>query len=51
MHGYEAGDKGGVLRELATGPSGTLYYLVAMDKDDPSKTGVVFTDDEIEPDV
>jgi len=27
------------------------YYLVKMDKDEPSKTGVVFTADEIEPDV
>lgn len=53
MHGYEAGDKGMVLRALAAGPSGALYYLVAMDKDDPTKTGVVFTDEEIEldPDV
>jgi hypothetical protein len=51
MHGYQPGDKGLMLRELAAGPGGTRYYLVRMDKDDPTKSGVVFTDDEIEPDV
>jgi hypothetical protein len=51
MRGYQPGDKGMVLRELAAGSNGTLYFLVKMDKDDPSKTGGVFTDDEIEPDV
>jgi hypothetical protein len=51
MHGYQPGDKGVVERELAAGPSGTRYYLVRMDKDDPTRSGVVFTDDEIEPDV
>jgi hypothetical protein len=51
MAGYQPGDKGMVMREVADGPSGTRYYVVAMDKDDPQKTGVVFSDDEIEPDV
>jgi hypothetical protein len=51
MAGYQPGDKGTVMREVADGPSGTRYYVVAMDKDDPQKTGVVFSDDEIEPDV
>jgi hypothetical protein len=50
MHGYQPGDKGTVLRELTAGPSGAYYYVVAMDKDDLSKSGVVFSDDEIEPD-
>jgi hypothetical protein len=55
MQGYQPGEKGVVLRELLremlVGISGTRYYLVAMDQDDPSKMGVVFLADEIEPDV
>jgi len=51
MYGYHAGDKGTVLRELATGAGGTLYYLVAMDKDGTARTVAVFAADEIEPDV
>ena len=50
MHGYQPGDKGMVLRRVVTGPSGACYYVVVMDKDDGSKSGVVFSDDEIEPD-
>jgi hypothetical protein len=50
MHGYKPSDKGVVLREIIAGPSGAFYYVVAMDKDAPSKSGVVFSDDEIEPD-
>jgi hypothetical protein len=50
MSGYQPGDKGSVPREVADGPSGTHYYVVAMDKDDPTKSGVVFSDDEIEAD-
>jgi hypothetical protein len=50
MHGYMPGDKGVVLREVITGPSGTSYFVVAMDKGSPSHSGVVFSDDEIEPD-
>jgi hypothetical protein len=47
----QPGDKGMVLRELLTSPNGTRYYLVRMDKDEPGKTGVVCTADEIEPEV
>jgi hypothetical protein len=50
MHGYKPGDKGVVLREIIAGPSGAFYYVVAMDKDTLSTSGVVFSDDEIEPD-
>ena len=48
MRGYHPGDKGLLVRELASDSSGTRYYLVRMEKDDPSKTGVVVTADEIE---
>jgi hypothetical protein len=48
---YLPGDKGTVLREVVSTSRGTLYFLVAMDKDDPSKSGVVFRHDEIEADV
>jgi hypothetical protein len=51
MHAYHVGDKGMVLRQVAVDPGGTWYYLVKMDKDDPAKTGVIFTAGEIEPDV
>jgi hypothetical protein len=50
MHGYQPGDKAEVLREITAGPSGACYYVVAMDKDGLSQSGVVFSDDEIEPD-
>ena len=50
MHGYQPGDKGMVLRRVATGPSGACYYVVAMNKDEGSNSGVVFSDDEIEAD-
>ena len=32
MCGYQPGDKGTVLSEVTAGPSGTCYYVVAMDK-------------------
>jgi hypothetical protein len=51
MHGYQPGDKGVVLRQIVAGPSGAYYYVVAMDEGSPSQSGVVFSDDEIEPDV
>jgi hypothetical protein len=51
MYGYQAGDKGTVLRELATVAGGTSYYQVAMDKDGPAGAVAVFAADEIEPDV
>jgi hypothetical protein len=46
--GYQPGEKGTVQREVVSTSRGTLYYLVSMDKDDPSNSGVVFADDEIE---
>ena len=49
--GYQVGDKGTVLREVVTTSRGTLYYLVAKDRDDPNHSGVVFRHDEIEPDL
>jgi hypothetical protein len=49
--GYQLGDKGTVLREVVSTSRGTLYFLVAMDKDDPSHSGVIFRHDEIELDV
>lgn len=48
--GYRPGDKGIVLRVLGAGPGGDFSYLVAMEKDDPDQKGVVFAEDEIEPD-
>jgi hypothetical protein len=51
QQGYQPGDQGTVVCELAMGLQSVLYFLVAMDKDDPSQTGQVFTDAEIEPDV
>lgn len=50
MHGYQPGDKGTVLRQVTSTPRGTLYYLVAMDKDGLTKTGSVFAAEEIEVD-
>jgi hypothetical protein len=48
--GYQPGDRGIVLREVVSTARGALYYAVAMDKDDPTKSGAVFQCDEIEPD-
>ncbi len=48
--GYQVGDKGTVLREVVSTSRGTLYFLIAMDKDDPSHSGVIFRHDEIESD-
>jgi hypothetical protein len=50
MYGYQPGDKGTIVREAIRAPSGTRYYLVAMDKDNPTHAGVVFAEREIEPD-
>jgi hypothetical protein len=50
LHGYQAGDKGTVLREAISTPRGTLYYLIAMDRDELTQTGRVFTAEEIEVD-
>lgn len=51
MHGYQAGDKGTVLRELTAAAGAALYYLVAMDKGGPARMVAVFATDEIEPDL
>jgi hypothetical protein len=48
--GYLPGDKGTVTRGPHTGPSGTSYFKVTMDKDDPASRGATFAADEIEPD-
>jgi hypothetical protein len=48
---YQPRDKGTVLRAGSQPSIGRRYYLVAMDKDGPDATGVLFGDDEIEPDV
>ena len=50
MYGYQPGDKGTIVREAFRAPSGTRYYLVAMDKDTPAHAGVVFNAEEIEAD-
>ena len=50
MCGYRPGDKGTIVREAVRAPSGTRYYLVAMDEDNPAHAGVVFAEREIEPD-
>jgi len=49
--GYQPGDKGTVVRGASTATiTGERYYTVIMDKDEPDATGVVFAEDEIEPD-
>jgi hypothetical protein len=50
LHGYRPGNTGIVLCQVFAGPRGACCYLVAMDQDDPAASGVVFTDEEIEPD-
>jgi hypothetical protein len=50
--GYQTGDKGEVLWASASSRmKGERYYTVAMDKDSPDHTGIVFTESELEPDV
>jgi len=51
LHGYLPGDKGTVLHVSALITTGSTYYTVAMDKDGPGAAGVIFAEDEIEPDV
>ena len=49
--GYQPGDMGTVVRGASTATiTGERYYTVIMDKDEPDATGVVFAEDEIEPD-
>lgn len=47
--GYETGDKGTVLSGPHTAPSGTLYYLLRMDRDATEESSL-FTANEIERD-
>ena len=47
---YPAGERGTVNLGPKTSASGATYYLLVMDKDDPSDT-VLFKAEEIEPDV
>jgi hypothetical protein len=49
--GYQPGDKGTVLRTPPPAATGVPNFLVAMDKDKPDDTGVLFAAHEIEPDV
>jgi hypothetical protein len=51
VEGYAPGDKGTVLRTPPPVVRGMSNYLVAMDKDKPDDTGVLFAAHEIEPDV
>jgi hypothetical protein len=46
-HLFQTGNRS---REASATPAGVRYYAAAMDKDDPTKSGTVFADDEIEPD-
>jgi hypothetical protein len=48
MANYQPGDKGTVLRIVRANPTGARYYAVVMDKDQPMKSGVIFTEGEIE---
>jgi hypothetical protein len=51
LAGYQPGDKGTVVRLSVSAATGERYYTVAMDKDDPTASGAVFTEGEIEADV
>jgi hypothetical protein len=51
LAGYQPGDKGTVLRASVSAATGERYYTVAMDKDGPDATGVLFAEGEIESDV
>ena len=48
MAGYQAGDRGTITRASTSAANGRHYYTVAMDKDDPTHTGAVFTEGEID---
>ncbi len=45
---YHTGDKGTVLRTLILHDGGLPFCMVAMDKDAPSTSGILFNTDEIE---
>lgn len=51
QNGYHVGDEGAILRVETLATTRIRYYLVAMDKDGPEATGVLFNADDIEPDV
>jgi hypothetical protein len=52
VKGYRPGDRGQVLfRASSPTLDGKRFYTVAMDKDDMAPEWIVFTEDEIEPDV
>jgi hypothetical protein len=51
LAGYQPGDKGTVARLSMSAATGERYYTVTMDKGEPDSTGVIFAEDEIEPDV
>jgi hypothetical protein len=50
MAGYQSGDQGTVLRVSISAATGERNYTVAMDKDGPDATAVLFTEGEIEAD-
>ena len=50
-HGYQAGDKGIVPRVATPMATDINHELLAMDKDGPEATRVLFNTDEIGPDV
>jgi hypothetical protein len=52
VKGYRPGDRGKVLFQASLPTlDGKRFYTVAMDKDDTAPEWIVFTEDEIEPDV
>ena len=51
LAGYQPGDRGTVLRASVSASTGERYYTVAMDKDDPTASGAVVAEGEIEADV
>jgi hypothetical protein len=46
--GYRPGTKGTVLRAASSLTAGERSYHMAMDKDEPNATGVLFAQSEIE---
>ena len=51
MSGYSAGDKGTVLEgPVSYAGASDQSYVVAMDKDGPGRTSIIFGADEIETD-
>jgi hypothetical protein len=48
---YRPGDKGTLIGKEYPVPLGSLSYLVGMDIGLPDRIGILFTADEIEPDL